>query len=138
MGLRRPIKRCSWFWACTSAASHLRVAAVVAIAALLPGCTVSQFAELPTAVGGQSPNAPHAPANPPAFPPVHDMPPARPVPVMTEQELQQAEAELIAARDRHAGPAPKKPSQPVQAQKKPLAADKPAPAKDPPPGDPVD
>jgi hypothetical protein len=51
---------------------------------------------------------------------------------MTDQELQQAEAELLAARDRNVGPAAKKPPQRVQAQKKPSSSDKPAPAREPP------
>jgi hypothetical protein len=133
MGIRRPIKPHSWLWHRSSRASHLRVAAVLTFAALLPACTASQLAELPTSMGGQTPDTPRAPASAPAFPAVHDMPPARPVPVMTEDEQKQAEAELIAARDRQSRPAPK-----TQVQKKPQQAvakqapAKTAPAKEPP------
>ncbi len=77
-------------------------------------------------MGGETPNTPQAPANPPAFPAVHDMPPARTVPVMTEEEQKQAEAELVAARDRQAVTAAKKPP-----TKKPQSASKQAPAKPP-------
>jgi len=72
---------------------------------------------MPTLLGGEAPAAPRESATPPAFPAVHDMPPTRSVPVMTEAEQKQAEAELVAARDKQIG-APAKP----EAQKK--SADK--------------
>jgi hypothetical protein len=132
MGTGRPINPRSRLWLRHRQASQLRLAAVVAIAALLPACT-SQLAQLPAAVGGEAAGTPQAPANPPAFPPVHAMPPARPVPVMTDEEQKQAEAELIAARDRQNKPGSQKQVQ--QAQKKPPAVkpavSKPAPAAEP-------
>jgi hypothetical protein len=112
MGTKRPIKPRPWLWLRNSDASHLRVAAVLIVAALLPGCSSTQFAQLPPAMGGETADTPRAPANPPAYPPVHDMPAARPVPLMTEQEQKAAEAELIAARDRQT---PKKKAAPAQA-----------------------
>jgi hypothetical protein len=136
MGIRRPIKPRSSRWLCNNRASHLRVAAVVAIAALLPACSATQMSGLPTSIGGEPGNTPQASATPPAFPAVHDMPPARPVPVMTEAEQKQAEAELVAARDRNINPAAaaaaKKQAQQQQAQKKQKPAVKQAQAKAPP------
>lgn len=128
MGIRRPIKPCSWLGLCNSQASHRRVAAVVMIAALLPACSATQFADLPSAIGGETRETPRAPANPPVYPAVHDMPPPRQVPVMTDDEQRQAEAELVAARDRQANPASKKPAA-QQAPKKQQTAAKQAPAK---------
>jgi hypothetical protein len=90
---------------------------------------------LPSSVGGEPTNTPQASATPPAFPAVHDMPPARPAPVMTEAEQKQAEAELVAARDRQINPAAaaaaKKQAQ-QEAQKKQKPAVKQAQAKEPP------
>ncbi|MBV9239223.1 MAG: hypothetical protein JOZ94_25575 [Xanthobacteraceae bacterium] len=83
------------------------------IAALLPACSASQFAGMPTLLGGETADTPHESATPPAFPAVHDMPAARPVPVLTDAQQKQAEAELVAARDKQIG-APAKPD----AQKK--------------------
>jgi hypothetical protein len=111
MGTERPIKPRPWLWLRNSNASHLRVGAVLIFAALLPACSASQFAQMPSAIGGETADTPRAPANPLAYPPVHDMPAARPVPLMTEQEQKAAEAELIAARDRQT---PKKKAAPAQ------------------------
>jgi hypothetical protein len=134
MGTGRPINPRSWLWLRNRQTSRLRLAAVVAIAALLPACT-SQLAQLPAAIGGEAEGTPQAPANPPAYPPVHAMPPARPVPVMSDEEQKQAEAELIAARDRQTKPGSQKQAQ--QAQKKQPAAAKPASSKPPPAADPA-
>jgi len=128
MGIWRRIKPRSWLWLCNGGASHLRVAAVVIIAALLPGCAASQFANLPSQMGGEAAGTPSAPASPPAFPAVHDMPPARPAPILTEDQQRQAEAELVAARDR-ARPPPKKPAAQSQPQKKQQTAAQQVPAK---------
>ena len=79
-------------------------------------------------MGGEAANTPSAPAAPPAYPAVHDMPPARSVPVLTEEQQRQAEAELVAARDRNRPP-PKKPAAQPQAQKKQQTAAQQTPAK---------
>ncbi len=114
MGIGGPIKPSRIFSLCNNHASLPRVVAVVMIAALLPGCSASQFfSGMPSAIGGETANTPREPDNPPAFPAVHDMPAARPVPVMTEEQQKQAEADLVAARDKQIG-APAKP----EAQKK--------------------
>jgi hypothetical protein len=83
------------------------------IAALLPACSASQFSGMPTLLGGEAADTPRESATPPAFPAVHDMPAARPVPVLTDEQQKKAEAELVAARDKQIG-APAKPD----AQKK--------------------
>jgi hypothetical protein len=127
MGTERPIKPGPWLWLRTSHASHLRVAAALMLAALLPACSASQFAQMPSVMGGETADTPRAPANPPAYPAVHDMPATRPVPLMTEQEQKAAEAELIAARDRQ-NPGSKKKAAPAQGDQQ-AASRQPRPAK---------
>ncbi len=78
------------------------------IAALLPACSASVFSGMPTLLGGETADTPRESATPPAFPAVHDMPAARPVPVLTDEQQKKAEAELVAARDKQIG-APAKP-----------------------------
>lgn len=80
-------------------------------------------------MGGETRETPRAPASPPAYPAVHDMPPPRTVPVLTDDEQRQAEAELVAARDRQTNPAARKPAVQPQAQKKQQTAAKQVPAK---------
>jgi hypothetical protein len=58
--------------------------------------------ELPTAVGGMPQSLPARPETPPAFPAVHDMPPARNTKVMTEEEKKRVEAELAVMREQQA------------------------------------
>jgi hypothetical protein len=58
------------------------------------------FSDLPTSVGGLPANTPERPSTPPAYPAVHDMPPARPDAVLTDAEQKKAAQDLIAARDR--------------------------------------
>ena len=123
MGIGGPIKPAQWFLLCNNHARFPRAIAVVMIAALLPACSASQFSGMPTLLGGETADTPRESATPPAFPAVHDMPAARPVPVMTEEEQKKAEAELVAARDKQIG-APAKPD----AKKK--SADKKSPDKE--------
>jgi hypothetical protein len=114
MGIGGPIKPSRLFSLCNNHARLPRVVAVVMIAALLPGCSASQFfSGMPAAIGGETADTPRESANPPAFPAVHDMPAARSVPAMTEEQQKRAEADLVAARDKQIG-APVKP----EAQKK--------------------
>jgi len=84
---------------------HLLASALLAAAAVvLAGCsTVGDH--LPTAAGGLPEGAPARPANPAAYPAVHDVPPPRPQSVLTEAEQQKLEGDLIAARNRAAGAA---------------------------------
>ena len=114
MGIGGPIKPARWISLCNNHARRPRaIAAVVMIVALLPACSASQFAGMPTLLGGETADTPRESATPPAFPAVHDMPAARPVPVLTDEQQKKAEAELVAARDKQIG-APAKPD----AQKK--------------------
>jgi hypothetical protein len=113
MGIGGPIKPACWFSLCNNHARLPRAIAVVMIAALLPACSASQFAGMPTLLGGETADTPRESATPPAFPAVHDMPAARPAPVLTDEQQKKAEAELVAARDKQIG-APAKPD----AQKK--------------------
>ncbi len=46
---------------------------------------------------------PDRPAVPYAYPAVHDMPPDRTAPTMTQEQVDKAEAELVAARNRQSG-----------------------------------
>jgi hypothetical protein len=73
--------------------------AAVMLLGLLAGCS-SAFDVLPQSVGGLPAEAPARSANPADFPAVHNMPPDRRAPVMTETEQKQAESDLIALRDK--------------------------------------
>jgi hypothetical protein len=50
---------------------------------------------------GLSANAPARPAQPMAYPAVHDVPPPRTAAVLSDIEQQKLETDLIAARDQH-------------------------------------
>src|SRR5262249_23244694 len=73
----------------------------LALAASLGACA-STVADLPPQLGGLPAGTPERPAQPPAYPAVHDMPPPRPNTVMTEEERKKAEADLVATRERQA------------------------------------
>ena len=74
------------------------------VAALLlwpAGCSGSLLADhLPTAVGGLPDDSPERPANPPAYPAVHDMPPPRATATLNDDQQKLLEGDLIAVRDR--------------------------------------
>lgn len=101
---RRPLRGC------------LRAAAVAALlAAGVGGCTSASegpmLSNLPPALGGLPAEAPARPTDGQfAYPAVHDMPPPRPDPVLTEEQVKAQEADLAkaASRNRKAG------SQPVE------------------------
>jgi hypothetical protein len=79
-------------------------ALLFAAAVVLPGCSASTIGDqIPTAIGGLPEGAPQRPANPPAYPAVHDMPPARDSTVLSEQDQKKLEADLAAARERASG-----------------------------------
>jgi hypothetical protein len=119
MGIGGPIKPAQWLSLCNNHARLPRaIAVVVLIAALLPACSASQFAGMPTLLGGETPDTPRESATPPAFPAVHDMPAARPVPVLTDEQQKKAEAELVAARDKQIGAPAKSDTQKKVADKK--------------------
>jgi len=108
MGIGGPIKPARRLLLCNNRARLPRTLAVMIIAALLPACSASQFSGMPTLLGGETAGTPRESPTPPAFPAVHDMPAARPMPVLTDEQQKQAEAELVAARDKQIG-APAKP-----------------------------
>ena len=72
---------------------------MLALAVSLASCA-STVADLPSQVGGLPDGTPQRPAQPSAYPAVHDMPPPRPNTVMTEEERKKAEADLVATRAR--------------------------------------
>lgn len=70
-----------------------------ALAASLGACA-STVAELPPQLGGLPAGTPERPAQAPAYPAVHDMPPPRPNTVLSDEERKKAEADLVALRAR--------------------------------------
>ena len=64
------------------------------------GACASTVGDLPPQLGGLPAGTPERSAQPPAYPAVHDMPPARPMTMMTEEERKKAEADLAALRER--------------------------------------
>jgi hypothetical protein len=76
-----------------------RPLAAVLLLGLLAGCA-SAFDALPHAAGGLPAATPARSAEQAAYPEVHNMPPDRRAPVMTEAEQKQAEKDLIAIRDK--------------------------------------
>ena len=84
-----------------AAGAKARFAPLVALAlAVSLGACASTVADLPSQLGGLPAGTPERPAQPPAYPAVHDMPPPRPNTVMTEEERKKAQAELSALRER--------------------------------------
>jgi hypothetical protein len=67
-------------------------------ATVLAGCS-SVGSSIPHAVGGLPEGAPAQPADPAAFPAVHDMPPPRAEAVLSADERKKLQADLAAARD---------------------------------------
>jgi len=83
----------------------MAAALLVAGAVILAGCSASTIADhLPAAAGGIPEGAPQRSASPPAYPAVHDMPPARESAVLSDEEQKKLEADLAAARDRLSNP----------------------------------
>jgi hypothetical protein len=119
----------------------LAIAAGLAVA--LGGCG-SMNSGVSQALGnapgiGLPAGAPERPADPLAFPPVHDMPPPRTTAVLTSDEQRRIEKELVAAREgQRAAPAEEAPQAPALApvapsrkpviQPRPAAKPRPAPA----------
>ena len=58
--------------------------------------------DIPTAMGGLPEGTPERPATAPAYPAVHDMPPARNSTVLTEEQKKRVEAELAVMREQQA------------------------------------
>jgi len=80
-------------------------AAAALLAAVLPlaGCAGTHMGDqMPAAIGGLPEGAPARPETPPAYPAVHDMPPARDSTMLSGAEQKKLEDELAAARARAA------------------------------------
>jgi len=75
-------------------------------AASLGACASTVSDAIPQPLGGLSAEAPARPAEPAAFPAVHDMPPARDGRILTEAEIKKAQEELAALRQRRSGRTP--------------------------------
>jgi len=85
-------------------AGKMRKAYVIGLAAValaLGGCSSASqvFEKMPQSVGGLSPDAPKAPATSYAYPAVHDMPAAREVKPLSDDEQLRLEKELLSTRD---------------------------------------
>ncbi|ARQ01952.1 hypothetical protein [Pseudorhodoplanes sinuspersici] len=73
--------------------------AALAALVLLQGCSTAQIDSIPHAVGGLPEGAPPRPAEAPAYPAVHDMPPDRGALLDAEQQ-KRLHDDLIATRNR--------------------------------------
>jgi hypothetical protein len=117
----------------TSILAGFRLAAL-ALAAALAGCAPGPVIDrLPGEVGGLPAGAPVRPAATSyQYPAVHDMPPARSVTPMSEEDQVKLEKDLAAIRDRQAREATEDPNKITapppksQAAKSPAAKKKPA------------
>ena len=87
----------------------------------LAGCTAGPMIDSLPANVGLPAEAPERPVTPYQYPAVHDMPPPRATPAMSEEEQIRVEKELSATRDRQEARAGK--------DKKPAATPKSKPAK---------
>jgi len=81
--------------------------ALVYCASLLTSCS-SVLSELPAQMGGLPEGTPERSTSSPAYPAVHDMPPARTGTVLTEAEKKKVEADLAAMRQEQARKAAEK------------------------------
>jgi hypothetical protein len=89
----------------------MTVALLLAGAMILAGCSGSIIADhMPSMAGGLPEGTPQRPADPPAYPAVHDAPPARASAVLTDEEQRKLEADLAAARERVSNPPTGKPA----------------------------
>jgi len=82
------------------------LALAIALAVTLAGCSASSVIDKLPANMGLPAGAPERPVTPYQYPAVHDMPPDRPTPTMTEQEQVRLERELANARDHQEGRPP--------------------------------
>jgi hypothetical protein len=102
----------------------VKTVAVVLLAGGLAGCATYTGDNLPASMGGLPAAAPERKAEPLAYPAVHDMPPARTNTVLTEDEVKQAEKDLVRSRQEQQpepGAAAKQ-AQPASKKTKPKAA----------------
>jgi hypothetical protein len=85
----------------------LVAAGLVAAAAALAGCGSTIADRMPTAAGGLPEGSPQRPTTPSSYPAVHDMPPSRATPVLSDADAKKLEDDLIATRNRAAAAAAK-------------------------------
>ena len=85
-------------WTAISAAAALT--AGLALPLGLAGCTAGPMIDSLPANVGLPAGAPERPVTPYQYPAVHDMPPPRATPAMSEEEQVRVEKELSATRDR--------------------------------------
>jgi hypothetical protein len=83
----------------------LVAAGLIAAAAALAGCGSTIADRTPTAAGGLPEGSPQRPTTPSSYPAVHDMPPARATPMLSDADAQKLENDLKATRDRAAAAA---------------------------------
>jgi hypothetical protein len=76
-----------------------RLLALVALVAMVSGCSTAQIDAIPQEIGGLPASAPARLAEQPAYPAVHEMPPSRPA-VLDAEQQKKLEADLIAIRNR--------------------------------------
>jgi hypothetical protein len=89
----------------TLPARTMAVVLVFGGAMILAGCSGSIIADhMPSIAGGLPEGSPQRPADPPAYPAVHDTPPARENAVLSDEEQRKLEADLAAARERMSNP----------------------------------
>jgi len=83
----------------------LAPALLLAAAAILSGCSAGSLIadHMPTAAGGLPEGTPQRPPTPASSPPVHDRPPNRDIPMLTDAEQKKLEEDLIAAGKRASG-----------------------------------
>ena len=72
-------------------------------ATLMAGCSTAQIDQIPHNIGGLPEGAPARPTVQPAYPAVHDMPPARAQPLLDEEQQKRLENDLIRVRNRNTG-----------------------------------
>jgi hypothetical protein len=78
----------------------LVAAGLIAATMALAGCGSTIADRLPIAAGGLPEGSPQRPAAPSSYPAVHDMPPARATPMLSDADAQKLENDLKASRDR--------------------------------------
>lgn len=76
------------------------VAVMVLVLVLASGCSTGDIDKIPQEFGGLPAGAPARPAQAPAYPAVHDMPPQRAATVLDAEQQRKLETDLIAIRNR--------------------------------------
>jgi hypothetical protein len=78
----------------------LGLASAMASTLSLGGCSSSAvFDQVPASIGGEPADTPARPTTAYQYPAVHDMPPPRAIPTMSEEQEVKAEKDLAAMRD---------------------------------------